>query len=136
MGNPRVTITIREDLHEGLELVRVGRGISRGRMFEEVIEKYLELVELEDLELRSPVLERLGRLEEMIEELREVVEGEANRLAEGMNEDTEKRIVPRVVEARISSEMVYEILKRTIPAVERLDREDVRRHAVEAMRRR
>lgn len=136
MANPRVTITIRQDLYESLELVRVGRGISRGRMMEEMIEKYLGLVELEDLELRSPVLERLRRLEEMIEELGEMVEERAERLSAEMDEDTEKRIVPRAVEARIAAEMVYELLRRTIPAAERLDREDVRARAVEAMRRR
>lgn len=135
MGNPRVTITIRQDLYEGLELVRVGRGISRGRMFEEVIEKYLELVELEDLELRSPVSERLRRLEEMIEELQEVVEERAERLSMEMDVDTEKRIVPRVMEARIASEMVYELLRRTVPAADRQEREDVRHRAVKSMKR-
>lgn len=135
MGNPRVTITIRQDLYEGLEFVRVGRGVSRGRMFEEVIEKYLELVEQEDLELRSPILERLIRLEEMIEELGEMVEGQAKRLSVEMDEDTEKRIVPRVMEARIASEMVYELLRQTVPAADRQEREDIRNRAIKAMKR-
>ncbi len=128
MANPRITITIREQLYEQVEIRRTARNLSQSRMIEHLIQHGLESLELEDLERRSPVIARLDRLEELIESSSEA-------LGEALTQATEKRIVPRANEAAIRAQCVYELLAAINPHAAQLDRERIRSEAAQNLKR-
>jgi seryl-tRNA(Sec) selenium transferase len=128
MSNPRITITVREDLYEQVEARRLARRLSRGRMIEIMLERALAAEELDELQWRSPVIERLERMEEMLETGYE-------ELAAHVTRATEERVVPRVVDAAIRAQTVYEMMARISTPAAKLDREQIRSDAARALKR-
>ena len=128
MANPRITITVREDQYEQIEARRRVRNLSQSRMIEYLIEHGLEALDMADLEQRSPVVARLDELTEVVEELGE-------ELRERIRAATEERIVPRVVDGAIRSQMVYEMMARISQPAAQLDREQLRGEAARALKR-
>lgn len=128
IANPRITITVRQDQLEQIEARARSRNLSRGRMIEYLLDQGLAAEELAELEHRSPVVARLDELTAAVEELH-------NEIAAHVTEVSEKRIIPRVVDAAIRSQMVFEMFTKISRPAAELDREQLRADAYRALRR-